>query len=198
MQSYDCLIIRHGWSRQCAEALLCFLQGLAAEQRGCGVVRWFVTSEAALTTKSLYSSSTDCITEIERYRHSVWHMSHMWDARILCALQQQHAGFAFFNHHRLFNFILLMKNWWTVKPVEINDFQEICTLFWHVWSAIEKACKNAFVLCTAVCLRVCVHLYMRVCSYPTVWMEETSPEGYPFALITLMKLVEREGQRAFL
>lgn len=89
-----------------------------------------------------------------------------------------------------------MKNWWAVKPAEINDFQEICTVFWHMWSAIGKACKNAFVRCSAVCLCTRVHPY--VCSYPTVWMEETSPEGYPFSLITLMKLVEREGQGAFL
>lgn len=157
MQSYDCLIIMHSWRRQCAEALLCFLQGLAAEQCGCGVVWWFVTSEAALTTKSLYSSSTDHITEIERYTHSMWHMSHMWDASLsLCTTTIVHRFV--FSNHCLFKFSLLIKNWWTVKPVEINDFQEICTVFWHVWSAIERACKIAFVLCTAVCLRMCVHL----------------------------------------
>lgn len=63
------------------------------------------------------------------------------------------------------------------------------------WSAIEKACKNTFVLSTAVCLCMCVHLC--VCSYPIARIEETSPEGYPFSPITLMKLVERDGQRAF-
>ena len=45
-----------------------------------------------------------------------------------------------------------------------------------------------------VCLRV--YIYARV-SVPRC-VNETSPEGYPFALITLMKLVEGEGQRAFL
>lgn len=51
MQSYDCLVIMHILSRQCGEAPLCFLQGLAAEKHGCGAAWWFLTSEAALTTR---------------------------------------------------------------------------------------------------------------------------------------------------
>lgn len=56
--------------------------------------------------------------------------------------------------------------------------------------------KRFCVVCNSVSMWVCK--CVGVCSYPTVWMWKTSPEGYPFALITLMKLVERDGQRAFL
>lgn len=145
MQSYDCLIIMHSWSRQCAEAPLCFLQGLAAEQHGCGVVWWFVTSEAALTTRV-------CILQVQIISLKLKDADAECDTCLTYEMQSflvhynnSTQALPFSNHHCLFNFSLLMKNWWTVKPVEINDFQEICTVFWHVWSAIEKACKNAFV-----------------------------------------------------
>lgn len=47
---------------------------------------------------------------------------------------------------------------------------------------------------------MCLHARVCVCSYPTVWRKKKkpTPEGYPFVLISLMKFVERDGQRAFL
>ena len=157
MQSYDCLIITHSWSRQCAEAPLCFVQGHAAEQHGCGVVWWFVTSEAALTTRA-------CVLHVQIISLKLKDA----DAKCDTALMWDCKGFFFVHYNngsqalpRLtisahLNCCLHLKNWWQVKPVEINDFQEISTASWHVGSVIEEACKNTFVWWTAVCVSVCV------------------------------------------
>lgn len=70
----------HSTSRQCAEARLCFLQGLAAEQHGCGVVWWFVTSEAALTTRV-------CILQVEIISLKLKDADTEWDTYLTCEMQ---------------------------------------------------------------------------------------------------------------
>lgn len=53
-----------------------------------------------------------------------------------------------------------------------------------------------FVL-VCVCTRVCVHT--QLCGGEKKKKKKSlTPEGYPFVLISLMKFVERDGQRAFL
>lgn len=55
----------------------------------------------------------------------------------------------------------------------------------------SKRHVKRFLCFVLLCVCVCVHT-------PLCEKKKTSPEGYPFVLITLMKLVERDGQRAFL
>lgn len=67
-----CTVVRH----------LCFLQESAAEH-GCGVVLWFVTSEAPLTTNRLHCIVS--ITKTEKYKYTLWHVSSLRASVPLCA-----------------------------------------------------------------------------------------------------------------
>lgn len=58
----------------------------------------------------------------------------------------------------------------------------------------KRHVKRFFVFCTGVCLHVCVCVHIQLCG----GKKNSTPEGYPFVLISLMKFVERDGQRAFL
>lgn len=67
-----CTVVRHR----------CFLQESATEH-GCGVVLWFMTSEAPLTTNSLHYTAS--ITKTEKYKYTMWHISTQRASVPLCA-----------------------------------------------------------------------------------------------------------------
>lgn len=84
--------------------LLCFLQEFAADH-GCGVVLWFMTSEAPLTTNSLHCTASSLK---QKNTNAPCDTSGLQEPAFLCALPQ-HADTAS-SDRCVFKFVALMMN----------------------------------------------------------------------------------------